>query len=89
VVGTLLKESVQARRNEFLQMTANPVDIQIMGPAGRAALLREAAKVLNMDVDKLIPSPEDIKEQQQQAALQQQLMMAQQQQEGIPDGQIN
>jgi hypothetical protein len=52
-------------------------------------LLREAAKVLNMDVDKLIPSPEDIKEQQQQAALQQQLMMAQQQQEGIPDGQIN
>ncbi len=89
VVGTLLKESVQARRNEFLQMTANPVDIQIMGPAGRAALLREAAKVLNMDVDKLIPSPEDIKEQQQQAALQQQLMMAQQQPEGIPDGQIN
>lgn len=78
VVGTLLKESVQQRRNEFLQLTANPVDIQIMGPAGRAALLREAAKTLNMDIDQLIPSPEDIKEQQ--AAQQAMQMMAAQQQ---------
>jgi len=80
VVGTLLKESVQQRRNEFLQLTANPVDIQIMGPAGRAALLREAAKTLNMDIDQLIPSPEDIKAQQaEQQAMQ--MMAAQQQQQ--------
>lgn len=78
VVGTLLKESVQQRRNEFLQLTSNPVDVQIMGPAGRAALLREAAKVLNMDVDKLIPSPEEILEQQKQQQAQQMMMAAQQ-----------
>jgi hypothetical protein len=64
VVGTLLKESVQQRRNEFLQLTSNPVDIQIMGPSGRAMLLREAAKALNMDVDKIIPDPEKIMEAQ-------------------------
>jgi hypothetical protein len=86
VVGTLLKESVQARRNEFLQMTANPVDLQIMGPAGRAALLREAAKVLNMDVDQLVPDPKDIKEQQKQAEMQQQAMLEEQMmaQQGAP-----
>ena len=85
VVGTLLKESVQQRRNEFLQLTSNPVDIQIMGPAGRAALLREAAKTLNMDVDKLIPSPEEIIEQQkQQQAMQ--MAAAQQQQQPPMEG---
>lgn len=81
VVGTLLKESVQQRRNEFLQLTSNPVDIQIMGPAGRAALLREAAKVLNMDVDKLIPDPDDIRKQQQQQEAMQMMQMAQQQEQ--------
>lgn len=64
VVGTLLKESVQQRRNEFLQLTSNPVDIQIMGPSGRAMLLREAAKALNMDIDKIIPDPEKVMEAQ-------------------------
>jgi hypothetical protein len=67
-------------------MTANPVDLQIMGPAGRAALLREAAKVLNMDVDQLVPDPKDIKEQQKQAEMQQQAMLEEQMmaQQGAP-----
>jgi hypothetical protein len=83
VVGTLLKESVQQRRNEFLQLTSNPVDVQIMGPAGRAALLREAAKTLNMDVDKLIPSPEQIIEQQKQQQAMQMAAAQQQPMEGM------
>ena len=74
IIATLLKETVQQRRNEFLQLTSNPVDIEIMGKAGRSELLRETAKVLNMDVDKLIPDAEQIKAQE----LEQQMMMAQQ-----------
>ncbi len=76
IIKTLLKESVQQRRNEFLQLTSNPVDLQIMGQTGRAELLREIAKVLNMDVDKLVPDPDTIKAQEQM----QQLMAMQQQQ---------
>jgi len=60
VVGTLLKETQQQRRNEFMQLTANAIDMQIIGPAGRAELLRETAKSLNMDVDKIVPKPEEI-----------------------------
>jgi hypothetical protein len=60
VVGTLLKETQLQRRNEFMQLTANPFDLQIIGPAGRAELLRQAAKGLNIDVDKVVPKPEEI-----------------------------
>jgi hypothetical protein len=86
VVGTLLKESVQQRRNEFLQMTANPVDIQIMGPSGRAMLLREAAKTLNMDIDKIIPDPEKIAEVQKM--LSEQMAQQPQQPEVMPPEQM-
>lgn len=61
VLGLMQKEQIQLRRNEFLQATANPVDLQIVGPAGRAYLLREVAKNLQMDTDKLVPSPEQLK----------------------------
>ena len=83
IIKTLLKESVQQRRNEFLQLTSNPVDLQIMGQAGRAELLRETAKVLNMDIDKLIPDPEELKAQQQLAQLMQQQQQAQPQQQQV------
>jgi hypothetical protein len=65
VVGTLLKETMQARRNEFMQMTANPFDMQIIGPAGRAELLRQAAEGLNIDVNKIVPDPKEILAAQQ------------------------
>lgn len=84
VVGTLLKESVQQRRNEFLQLTSNPVDIQIMGPSGRAMLLREAAKALNMDIDKIIPDPEKVMEAQKMLSE----MAAQQQPEPVQPEQL-
>ena len=87
IIKTLLKESVQQRRNEFLQLTSNPVDLQIMGQAGRAELLRETAKVLNMDIDKLIPDPQEMKAQQQMAELMQQQQQIQQQQMQQPQPQ--
>jgi hypothetical protein len=49
------KESAQVRRNEFLATTANPIDMSIVGVEGRAAVLRETAKGLDMDVDKVVP----------------------------------
>ncbi|MEI2419927.1 hypothetical protein V6O07_06615, partial [Arthrospira platensis SPKY2] len=57
-VNLAVKETVNVRRVEFLNATANPVDIQIMGPDGRAAILREVAKGLQMPVDDIIPSRE-------------------------------
>lgn len=89
IVGTLMKETQMQRRNEFMQMTANPFDMQIIGPAGRAHLLREAAKGLNIDVDKVVPKPEEIMAAQQagleaQAAAQDPAVAQQQpQQQGV------
>lgn len=68
----LNKETAQLRRNEFLQATANPIDMQIVGVQGRAAILRENAKALDMDVDKIVP-PQNVLQQKlaAQAMLQQ------------------
>ena len=56
------KESAQVRRNEFMAATANPIDSQIVGVEGRAAILRETAKGLDMDVDKIVPSIEVLRQ---------------------------
>lgn len=55
------KESAQVRRTQFLQTTANPIDMQIIGMEGRAALLREAAKTLDMNADDVVPPPAILK----------------------------
>jgi len=69
----IAKEQTQIRRSEFLQATANPIDYGIMGPLGRASVLREVAKGLDMKVDEIVPDPEAIRFQQnQQAAIEQQ-----------------
>jgi hypothetical protein len=72
------KDTAQVRRNEFLMATANPVDMQIVGVEGRAAILRETAKNLDMDVDKVVPPLNKLR---QQLAAQ---SMMQQQQQGTP-----
>lgn len=55
VASLMQLETLRMRRNEFLQITANPIDSQIVGLDGRAAILREIAKTLGMDVNKIIP----------------------------------
>lgn len=52
------RETMNVRRIEFLNATANPADMEIMGPDGRAALLREVAKSLQMPTEDIIPSRE-------------------------------
>lgn len=67
-MGLLAKEALQVRRNEFLAATNNPVDLNIVGPEGRAYLLRELAKGLQMDTDKLVPTVEAMRFKQKQIA---------------------
>jgi hypothetical protein len=57
-VNLAVKETTNLRRIEFLNATANPFDIEIVGKDGRAAILREIAKGLQMPVDDIIPSRE-------------------------------
>jgi phage anti-repressor protein len=71
-----VREAAQQFRNQFLQVTANPIDMQIIGMDGRGEVLREAAKSLDMDVDKVVPPIEVLKERQAIAMAQQQQQAA-------------
>jgi hypothetical protein len=64
-----VKEAANQARMQFMQMTLNPVDQQIMGVEGRAALLRESAKNLNMNPDSVVPSISAFRLKQMQAAM--------------------
>lgn len=59
------RETERSRQLEFLQATANPVDMQIIGPKGRAAVLRKVAGSIGMDGEEIVPSEEEIKAQTQ------------------------
>jgi hypothetical protein len=61
------KETQRSRQLEFLGLTANPMDIQIIGPAGRAEVLRAVADGLGLAGSKIVPSDDEIKAQQKQA----------------------
>ena len=78
--GLVAKDATQLRRNEFLQATANPIDMQIVGVQGRAAILREVAKGLDMDTDKIVPTGQQLA---QKLEIEQQM---QQSQQGGPQG---
>ena len=76
----VVKESEAVRRNEFLQLVLNsPVAQQIVGMDGAAELLRDAAKNLSGNVDRIVPDREQVsliqKQQQMIQQLQQQLQM--------------
>jgi hypothetical protein len=62
----LLKDMAQSRRNEFLAITNNPVDMGIIGEEGRADILRAVAD--DFEMPGIVPSKEVIrmKIQQQQ-----------------------
>jgi len=65
------REQDRMRQLEFLQLTANPIDQAIMGPVGRANILRSVADNLGLEHERTIPDDEELRaqiEQQQQAA---------------------
>ena len=88
-INLAVKETVNIRRIEFLNATANPIDLEIIGKEGRASILREIAKGLQMSVEDVVPSREKegytgrITARAAMAAAQQQ---AQQPQGGAPQG---
>jgi len=90
----VVKEAEAVRKNEFLRLVLeSPVAQQIVGPAGTAELMRDLASNLNTNVDRLVPSREEV-EKQQAIVAQQELMMQQMaaqeaaniQEDGTPQG---
>lgn len=61
------KETQRSRQLEFLQTTANPIDMQIMGPKGRATVLRSVASTIGMNGEEIVPSAEKLDQMEKQA----------------------
>jgi hypothetical protein len=68
VAVALQRETQRSRQLEFLAATMNPVDTQIMGPKGRATVLRSVAKTLGMPGEEIVPSDDALAAQQKMAA---------------------
>ena len=64
------KEQRQARLNEKLQTTNNPIDNAILGVPGRAEMLRESFRADDLQVDKIVPTNEEIEQNMTQQAAQ-------------------
>ena len=76
VIVALQKETDQQKRLQFLQITASPLDSEIVGELGRARVLRSLASDLGLP-DDIVPDDETIAGQVQ-AKKQAQMMMIQQ-----------
>lgn len=57
------RETQRQRQLEFLQITANPIDMQITGVPGRAAVLRSVAEGIGLQGDTIVPPDSVIKAQ--------------------------
>jgi hypothetical protein len=73
------REQDRMRQLEFLQLTANPIDMAIVGPEGRANILRSVAQNLGLEHERVLPDDDEIRAN---IAQQQQAQIAQQQQPG-------
>lgn len=79
------REQDRMRQLEFLQLTANPIDMAIVGPNGRANVLRSVAQNLGLDHESVVPGEEELKQQFMQAAQAQQAQQAQGGPAGAPN----
>lgn len=71
VTVAIQRETQRSRQLEFLQITANPIDTAIMGPEGRAQVLRTVSEGIGMPGAEIVPSDDVLKERQQAAQQQQ------------------
>jgi hypothetical protein len=78
-LGMIMRDQLQEKRANFLQATLNPIDAQIMGMEGRAYLLGETARPLQLDTKRIVPPPSVLAKREQemkaQQAMQQQAEM--------------
>jgi hypothetical protein len=80
-MSLVVKEAEAVRKTDFLRLVLeSPIAQQIVGLPGTAELMRDLAGNLNTNVDRLVPSREDVERAQQQQMAQQMAMMQQQQQ---------
>ncbi len=85
----MAKEQDRMRRLEFLTLTANPIDMNIVGVEGRASLLRSLADDLGLPGDEIVPDAEKLQmlqEAQQQQQMAEQAAQAQAMQGTPGDG---
>lgn len=76
------RETNRQRQIEFMQATANPFDIDIIGRKGRASLLRSVSETLGLDGEEIVPTEDELVEQEKQR----QIMAQQQAMMGAPPG---
>lgn len=86
VTVAIQRETQRSRQLEFLQITANPIDVGIMGPEGRAQVLRTVSEGIGMPGAEIVPSDDVLKERQQQQAQQVQQAAAAAQGNQAPKG---
>jgi hypothetical protein len=67
VAVSVQRETMRQRQLEFLQLTGNPIDMQIIGPKGRAAILRAVSTGIGLSGEEIVPSEDEMEAQQQQA----------------------
>ena len=77
VQTAIQRETQRSRQIEFLQITANPIDAGIIGPHGRAEILRNVATTIGLPGEDIVPTDDQLDQQKQQA-------MAAAQQQGMP-----
>ena len=68
VVVAVQRETLRQRQLEFLQITGNPIDMAIIGPKGRANILRAVSTGIGLDGEEIVPTDDQLDEQQKQAA---------------------
>jgi hypothetical protein len=59
-IAEMAKEQNLVKRQEFLDRTNNDLDMSIIGIEGRANVLRETAKSLDLTIDEVIPPQEEL-----------------------------
>jgi hypothetical protein len=80
-MSLVVKEAESVRKTEFLRLILeSPVAQEIVGLPGTAELMRDLAGNLNSNIDRLVPTREEVEKKQQAAQQQQQEQMMMQQQ---------
>jgi len=69
VAVAVQRETMRQRQLEFLQLTANPIDMQIIGPKGRANVLRAVSTGIGLEGESIVPSEDEMEAQQKQAEM--------------------
>lgn len=64
------RETQRQRQLEFLQITGNPIDMQITGVKGRAAVLRSVSEGIGLDGEDVVPPDDVLAAQQKMQAMQ-------------------